>query len=60
MYAPIDFETMGLIMYPAIKFGQVSDSMLAALTIIFFIPSVLFLLISTWIMGTDKVNNQRV
>ncbi len=60
MYAPINFETMGLIMYPAIKYGQVSQSMLAALTIIFFIPSVIFLLISTWIMGTDKVNNQRV
>lgn len=60
MYAPINFETMGFIMYPAIKYGQVSQSMLAALTIIFFIPSVLFLLISTWIMGTDKVNNQRV
>ncbi len=60
MYAPIGFETMGFIMYPAIKFGQVSDSLLAALTIIFFIPSVVFLLISTWIMGTDKVNNQRV
>ena len=60
MYAPLGFETMGLIMYPAIKFGQVPESLLAALTIIFFIPSVVFLLISTWIMGTDKVNNQRV
>lgn len=60
MYAPINFETMGFIMYPAIKFGQVPESLLAALTIIFFIPSVVFLLISTWIMGTDKVNNQRV
>ena len=60
MYAPINFETMGLIMYPAIRFGQVPQGLLSALTIIFFIPSLLFLFISTWIMGTDKVNNQKV
>ena len=60
MYAPINFNTMGLIMYPAIKFGQVSDSMLAAMTIIFFIPSILFLVFSTMMMGADKVNNQKV
>ena len=60
MYAPINFNTMGLIMYPAIKYGQVSDTMLAAMTIIFFIPSVLFLIFSTMVMGTDKVNNQKV
>ena len=60
MFAPINFDTMGLIMYPAIKYGQVSQSSLAALTVIFFIPSLVFLLISTWIMGTDKVNNQKV
>ena len=60
MYAPINFNTMGLIMYPAIKYGQVSPSMLAAMTIIFFIPSVLFLVFSTMMIGTDKVNNQKV
>ena len=60
MYAPIDVETMGLIMYPAIKYGQVSQGMLSALTVIFFVPSLIFLFISTWVIGTDKVNNQKV
>ena len=60
MYAPINVETMGLIMYPAIKYGQVSQGMLSALTVIFFVPSLIFLFISTWVIGTDKVNNQKV
>ena len=60
LYAPRKFNTLASILYPAIKNGQYSDGYVAALTLAFFIPSVIFLVISTWIMGTDKVNNQRV
>ena len=43
-----------------LKALMLSLTMLAAMTIIFFIPSVLFLIFSTMVMGTDKVNNQKV
>lgn len=60
MFAPSGFDTVATMLYPAIAYGQYSYSMMAALTVLFFIPSVIFLFISTWIMGTDKINNQRV
>ena len=60
MYAPVGFDTVASLLYPAISYGQYPDDLLASLTVLFFIPSLLFLFISTWIMGTDKVNNRGV
>ena len=60
MYAPAGFDTVASILYPAINNGQYKEDLLASLTLLFFAPSLIFLFISTWIMGTDKVNNRGV
>lgn len=60
MYAPVGFDTVASLLYPAISNGQYPNDLLASLTVLFFVPSLLFLFISTWIMGTDKVNNRSV
>lgn len=60
MYAPGKIDTVASLLYPAIRDGQYSNDLLASLTVLFFMPSIAFLLISTWIMGTDKVNNRSV
>jgi len=60
MYAPVGFDTVASLLYPAISNGQYPNDLLSSLTVLFFVPSLLFLFISTWIMGTDKVNNRGV
>ncbi len=60
MFAPRTFNTVASLLYPAIYNGQYSNGMLASLTVLFFIPSIAFLFISTWIIGTDKMNNGRI
>jgi len=60
MYAPVGFDTVASLLYPAISNGQYSNDLLASLTVLFFVPSLIFLFISTWIMGTDRVNNRGV
>ena len=60
MYAPVGFDTVASVLYPAISYGQYKEDLLASLTVLFFLPSLIFLFISTWIMGTDKVNNRGV
>ena len=60
MYAPVGFDTVASLLYPAINNGQYPNDLLASLTVLFFVPSLIFLFISTWIMGTDKVNNRGV
>jgi len=60
MYAPVGFDTVASLLYPAISNGQYPNDLLASLTVLFFVPSLIFLFISTWIMGTDKVNNRGV
>ena len=60
MFAPRTFNTVASLLYPAIANGQYSYNMLASLTVLFFIPSIVFLILSTWIIGTDKINNQRI
>ncbi len=56
MYAPKGFTTLAVMLFPLVSGGLTSNTITATVTLIFFLPPVAFLLISSWVIGSDKVN----
>ena len=56
MYAPKGFTTLAVMLFPLVSGGLTSNTFTAVVTLIFFLPPVAFLLFSSWVIGSDKVN----
>lgn len=54
--APVSLETMTTVIMPMLVSSTVPFPILAATALIFFLPSLLFLVISTQIIKSDKIN----
>ncbi len=57
--APRGFETMATRLLPQISYGYAFDSYVSSLALLFLIPAILSLVISTLVIGSDKVNARR-
>lgn len=57
--APRGFETMATRLLPQISYGYAFDSYVSSLALIFLIPAILSLVISTLVIGSDKANARR-
>ncbi len=56
MYAPKGFTTLAVMLFPLVSGGLTSNTYTATVTLIFLLPPVIFLLFSSWVIGSDKVN----
>jgi len=57
--APKGFQTMATELLPQISFGYAFDSYVPPLALIFVIPAILSLVLSTLAIGSDKANARR-
>lgn len=57
--APAGFETMATILLPQISYGYAFDSYVSSLALIFVIPAIASLILSTLVIGSDKINARR-
>ncbi len=56
VYLPRGFDTLATLLLPTVMNSGSSLQYSALMTIIFFLPSILFLVFSTLVMGSDKKN----
>lgn len=56
MYSPRGFKTMATLLFPLISSTTSATQVTAVATILFFAPSLLFLLFSALVVGSDKIN----
>ena len=57
--APVGYDTMATMLLPQISFGYAFDSYVSSLALIFMIPAILSLVLSSLAVGSDKTNARR-